>query len=243
MTIHVTQTRRQMIGSALGVIGAGIVGVSVKAGGLTAALSGIETTADGSGASATERASRVAIDTPSTVPDDTADDPDTVPPGPSVRTLTFPVDVTGGKLAIPNGFGGNSVTRGSGRHNGVDIGNGSNCGTGRGRPLLACTDGVYVDTSYGSSYGRKITLSDQQGNYFHYHHMDLVAEGLELGDAVRRGQVVGFMGSSGDTRWAHLHFEVWVGGLSPQRGGMAVDPVPWLPLPIEGVTVGSLRCD
>ena len=239
MTLHATQTRRQIIGSALGVIGAGIagaaVGVSARASGLTSPLSAIDATAGGTGAAATERAVRVAVG-PAV--------PDTVSVDDAVRTVTFPVDVTGGKLVMPNGFGGDSVTRGSGRHNGVDIGNGANCGSGAGRPLLACTDGRYVDTSYGGgSYGLKITLADGLGNYFHYHHMQSVAEGLEVGDDVQAGQVVGFMGSSGNTQWAHLHFEVWVGGLSPQQGGEAVDPEPWLPLPIEGVTVGSYSCD
>lgn len=217
------------------------------ANGLTSALTSIDTTAGSTGASATQRASRMGLEVPTPGPVDTTAVPTTldVPTGESaddaVRRLSFPVDVTGGKLVMPNGFGGNSVTRGSGRHNGTDIGEG--CFNPSKRPLLACSDAVFVDTSFGSSFGLKITLADGFGNYFHYHHMDSITEGLELGDTVAAGQVVGFMGSSGNTQWAHLHFEVWVGGLSTQRGGRAVDPDPWLPLPIEGVSDSSIRCD
>lgn len=222
MTLHVTQTRRQLIGqlvgTSLGVVGAGLV----AAGGLARALPAPAAVVVG--ATANERADRMAVE----------------------RKLHFPVDISAGRLVIPNRFGGYSNVKGSGGHNGIDIGRGADCGdpTSFGQPLLACADGVFVDTSVGySSYGLKITLRDALGNHFHYHHMESIVEGLELGDEVRRGQVVGFMGRSGNTSWAHLHFEVWVGGLSRQRGGMAVDPEPWLPLPIAGVTVGSGTCD
>lgn len=250
MTSNDSQTRRQMIGrmvgASLGVFGVGALGVRVGATGLSSGLTGIDATADGAGASATEPASRLGTEMPESDPVDTSDVPDTVPPDPNVRLLTFPVDVTGGKLVIPNRFGGYSGVNGAGGHNGIDIGRGADCGdfTARGQPLVACATGHLVDTSYGSgSYGRKITLRDAFGNHFHYHHMDSVVEGLEVGDPVEVGQVVGFIGTSGNTGWAHLHFEVWVDGLSRQRGGRPVDPEPWLPLPMDGVTVGSSVCD
>lgn len=206
-----------MIVTAVGLVGAGLAGTA----GLARALP-VAGHVDG-GAVATERAKRMA----------------------TTAKLHFPVDVSAGRLVIPNRFGGYSGVNGQGGHHGIDIGRGADCGdpSSFGQPLLACVDGVYVDTSYGwDSYGRKITLRDAVGNHFHYHHMEAVVDGLELGDQVRRGQVVGFMGRSGNTQWAHLHFEVWVGGSSAQRDGEPVDPEPWLPLPMDGVTVGSSTC-
>ena len=242
-----TQTRRQMIGrmvgASLGVFGVGAVGVRVGASGLSSGLAGLDVTDGGAGASATEQASRITTEA---APTDIAEVPATGLVDPNVRMLTFPVDVTGGNLVIPNRFGGYSGARGDGGHNGIDIGRGSDCGdfTALGQPLVACAAGQMVDTSFDSrTYGLKITLRDAFGNHFHYHHLDSVVEGLGLGDPVEPGQVVGFVGTTGNTRWAHLHFEVWVGGLSGRRGGRAVDPEPWLPLPMDGVTVGSSRCD
>ncbi len=154
--------------------------------------------------------------------------------------LHFPVDVTGGDLVLPNGFGGSSGVHGSGGHNGVDIGNG--CSDGRGRPLLACVDGVLAGERVLSSAGRVRILADGVGNFYRYHHLDAYELSVRVGDRVRRGDVIGYMGSSGNTSWPHLHFEVWIGALSTREGGEVVDPMPRLPLPIDGVTVGPPNC-
>lgn len=154
--------------------------------------------------------------------------------------LHFPVDLTGGDLVLPNGFGGVSGVNGSSGHNGVDIGNG--CSDGHGRPLLACVDGVLDSEKFLSTAGRLRVLRDGIGNYYRYHHMDAYEPTVQVGDAVTRGQVIGYMGSSGNTSWAHLHFEVWVGGISPQQGGAPIDPEPRLPLPNGDVTIGQPNC-
>lgn len=207
-----------MIGSALGFVGAGFVGAAQLTGLFdAAAVLGLD---DGSSESAAARqpATRLAFD----------------------GKLTFPVDVTGGDLVMPNGFGGASGVRGEGGHNGVDIGNG--CTDGRGRPLLACIDGVVHSQSQLQSAGNTLVLRDGVGNYYRYHHLDEYESSIAVGDEVTAGDVIGYMGSTGNTQWAHLHFEVWVGGISPGQGGAAVDPEPRLPLPIEGVTVGQPDC-
>lgn len=154
--------------------------------------------------------------------------------------LHFPVDTTGGDLVIPNGFGGTSGVNGPRGHNGVDIGNG--CSVGRGRPLLACIDGFLHAERVLSTAGRLRILADGVGNYYRYHHLDAYNDDIAVGDQVRRGDVIGYMGSTGNTQWAHLHFEVWIGGLSSRTGGRPVDPMPRLPLPIPGVTVGPADC-
>jgi murein DD-endopeptidase MepM/ murein hydrolase activator NlpD len=64
--------------------------------------------------------------------------------------------------------------------------------------------------------------------------------GMEVGDAVSAGQVIGLMGITGNTIWAHVHFEVWRQSLNP-RIGFPVDPLPLLPRP-AGLTIGPPRC-
>ncbi len=52
------------------------------------------------------------------------------------------------------------------------------------------------------------------------------------------GQVIGYMGNTGNTAWNHLHFEIWIGSLTP-RFATIVDPVSRMPFPIANVTLRS----
>jgi peptidoglycan LD-endopeptidase LytH len=65
------------------------------------------------------------------------------------------------------------------------------------------------------------------GTYYFYGHMSAFAPGLKLGDPVTRGQLIGFVGDTGNPGPGnyHLHFEV-----HPQ-GGVAVNPYPLLTIP------------
>jgi murein DD-endopeptidase MepM/ murein hydrolase activator NlpD len=214
MDLNATRSRRQMIGSLAGLVGGVAVGGRLLLDGVTFA----------DGHVAEIRRPATALETAvRQIP---------------VAELHFPVDVTGGDLVMPNGFGGVSGVGGS--HRGVDIGN--ECTDGTGRPLLACVDGELVSEKVLSSAGRLRILRDAAGDHYRYHHLDSYEDTIVVGDRVERGQVIGYMGSSGNTVWAHLHFEVWVGGLSPQTGGAAVDPEPLLPLPMPGVRVGPPSC-
>lgn len=154
--------------------------------------------------------------------------------------LTFPVDVRGGGVVVLNNFGGRSGVNGACRHNGIDIGEVSG---GPGRELYACTDSRVFDLQpfeeHREARGNAVLLEDGVGTVYRYHHLDGFAEGLTIGDVVARGELIGFMGMTGNTAWSHLHFEVRRGG----RTGPAVDPVPLLPFPIDGVELGpSTSC-
>lgn len=108
--------------------------------------------------------------------------------------------------------------RGGGRlHLGVDI------ITTQGKLLYAVADGtitkVYTDYP-GSLSGNGVRLTMADGTYFFYAHMVAVADGIEVGTKVKAGQIVGQVGSTGNSGTPHLHFEV-----HPQ-GGAAVNPYP-----------------
>lgn len=153
--------------------------------------------------------------------------------------LTFPVDTdpAHGSLVCLNNFGGKSTANGACNHNGVDIGNDEI--SGRGRPLLACVDGfVEKDEYLPGSGGYMRILRDALGNYYRYHHLDEYETSLVEGDPVVAGQVIGTMGTSGNTQWSHLHFEVWIGSLTP-RYATVIDPTPRLPFPQANVTLNS----
>lgn len=156
--------------------------------------------------------------------------------------LRFPVDTNPayGSLVCLNNFGGRSNANGACNHAGVDIGNDEI--SGKGRPLLACVDGFVEKDEAFSTAGNTRILRDGLGAFYRYHHLDRYESSLREGDPVSAGQVIGYMGNTGNTSWSHLHFEIWLNSLTPSQATI-IDPVPRLPFPLDGVTVGpSTAC-
>ncbi len=138
--------------------------------------------------------------------------------------LIFPIEASSDCYVLDN-FGdcrGNSCSR---LHEGVDI-----MGS-RDQPLLAVANGRltkrYVDSGLNYGAGHGWTLYDEDNDVtYKYFHMARHEDGLEEGDAVQLGQVIGYVGNTGtsgiynDTNY-HLHFEV-------RPGNEPVDPLPLL---------------
>ncbi len=92
----------------------------------------------------------------------------------------------------------------------------------KGLALYAVADGS-ITKLYGAESklsGNALRLTTADGTYFFYAHLDSFAPGINVGSVVRAGQIIGFMGSTGNAGISHLHFEV-----HPQ-GGEAVNPYP-----------------
>lgn len=118
-------------------------------------------------------------------------------------------------------------------HSGLDISGGSGLNNVN---IIAARDGIVVypyDTisnncpsgrtlsSCGGGYGNYVILQHSDGNYTLYGHMYENSITVKYGDSVEQGQVIGKMGSSGNSTGAHLHFEVREGSNSPSA---TVDP-------------------
>ena len=102
------------------------------------------------------------------------------------------------------------------RHEGVDI-----MGP-KGLALYAVLDGT-ITKMYGAEStlsGNALRLTTADGTYFFYAHLDSFAAGIAIGSVVRAGQIIGYMGSTGNAGSSHLHFEVH------PLGGSAVNPYP-----------------
>jgi murein DD-endopeptidase MepM/ murein hydrolase activator NlpD len=95
-------------------------------------------------------------------------------------------------------------------HAGIDI------GAGWGSPIVAAADGQVVGAGWSGGYGRQVRIAHGGGTLSTYSHMSDYA--VEPGAYVRRGQVIGYVGSSGFSTGPHLHFEV-------RQGGVAVNPL------------------
>jgi murein DD-endopeptidase MepM/ murein hydrolase activator NlpD len=85
-------------------------------------------------------------------------------------------------------------------HTGVDI------SSPFGTPIVAPADGTVITTSYVTGYGRTIMLDHGYGISTLYGHLSGFA--VTEGESVRRGDVIGYVGSSGRSTGSHLHYEV-----------------------------------
>lgn len=89
-------------------------------------------------------------------------------------------------------------------HNGIDI------PAAEGTPVLAAHNGTVMAAGWNDSYGNQILLDDGAGLSSRYDHM--IATAVIPGEPVTAGQVIGFVGSTGDSTGNHLHFEVLLAG-------------------------------
>ncbi len=94
-------------------------------------------------------------------------------------------------------------------HKGVDI------GAPYGTPIYAANDGVVSFAGRNRGYGNFVKLNHAGGVASGYGHMSRIA--VSRGSRVARGQVIGYVGSTGLSTGPHLHWEVW-------RNGVAVNP-------------------
>jgi murein DD-endopeptidase MepM/ murein hydrolase activator NlpD len=129
------------------------------------------------------------------------------------KLLVFPVAGTASKV---RDLWGASRAGGARRHKGIDI------HARRGTPVVAVCDGVIVERAHTLVGGKTLWLrSEDHGWKAYYAHLDrqLVREG----QYVRKGQVIGTIGNTGNARTtpAHLHF-----GIAGSRGW--VNPLPYV---------------
>ena len=79
-----------------------------------------------------------------------------------------------------------------------------------GTKILAPADGTVIFAGVKGGYGNAVTVDHGRGIVTHYGHLD--AFNVRVGQAVRRGSVLGFVGSTGRSTAPHLHYEVWLNG-------------------------------
>jgi hypothetical protein len=93
----------------------------------------------------------------------------------------------------------------------------------RGTPVVAVADGVISQRVDGLISGLAVELTDSIGFEYFYAHLEAIAPGVEHGSYVTEGQVLGYVGNTGNAvnSAPHLHFEV-------QPGGTPVPPFPFL---------------
>jgi murein DD-endopeptidase MepM/ murein hydrolase activator NlpD len=147
------------------------------------------------------------------------------PPAVTVRLSTggyvFPVF---GPASFGDSFGASRPDVEGGWHHGEDI-------VGPlGTPLLAVADGTVFSVGWNELGGWRLWLRDQAGNEFYYAHLSAYSPLAVDGRRVHAGDVLGFMGNTGDADGgvAHLHFEIHPVELLSLGYGGVVAPYPFL---------------
>ena len=134
---------------------------------------------------------------------------------PSLESLGIPtiqVFPVQGRCSFSNTW---QQPRGSRRHEGVDI------MAPTGNLIYAVVDGTITRVYNNASLtGNGVRLTQADGTYFFYAHLDTIAPNIAVGATVKAGQILGTNGATGNTSTPHLHFEVH------PRGGAAIDPTP-----------------
>jgi murein DD-endopeptidase MepM/ murein hydrolase activator NlpD len=138
------------------------------------------------------------------------------------KQLTIPVPGVRAEELTPDFFD----ARGQRGHEALDI------MAPRGQPVIAAEDGTIAKLFTSVRGGLTIYEFDPTEKYaYYYAHLDHYADGLAQGDKVTRGQIIGYIGSTGDADEAHphLHFAIFL--LGPEKQwwkGEALDPYPAL---------------
>ena len=109
-----------------------------------------------------------------------------------------------GHTYISCNFGDDDAYGNSG-HRGTDI------PAAEGTPILAVHSGTVIISGWNNSYGNQVLLDNGAGLSTRYAHMTQTA--VTAGEAVTAGQVIGYVGNTGDSTGFHLHFEVMQNGV------------------------------
>ncbi|MGL5810921.1 MAG: M23 family metallopeptidase [Nocardioides sp.] len=109
---------------------------------------------------------------------------------------------------------GQSGARWSSSHTGLDF------NTAQGVPIVAVVGGTITSTGFDGAYGNKTVLTQEDGTEIWFAHQSAFA--VSEGEVVRSGQLIGYVGSTGNSTGSHLHLEVRPGGGTP------VDPYGFL---------------
>lgn len=122
--------------------------------------------------------------------------------GRSARKFLMKTPVNGARLTSGFGVRLHPILGYSLIHRGVDF------GAAIGTPVMAAGTGVVERAGPFSSFGNYVRIRHAAGYETAYAHLSAFARGLRVGDAVRQGEIIGYVGVTGRSTGPHLHYEV-----------------------------------
>ena len=117
------------------------------------------------------------------------------------------------RVSSSYGMRDHPVLRKRARHNGIDLAAPS------GTPIYATADGIVERANYFGSYGNYIQIGHGNAIETRFAHLSRIV--VKDGAQVRKGDLIGFVGSTGRSTGPHLHYEVRI-------DGNPVDPRPFM---------------
>lgn len=126
-------------------------------------------------------------------------------PDPNEHGFIFPVDPSGFVyLSSPYGMRYHPISGNYTMHNGVDF------AAYLGTPTYAAKSGVVTTARYGAGWGNYVVINHGDGFSTLYAHFDTIK--VSEGDIVSQGQIIGTVGSTGNSTGPHLHFTMYYNG-------------------------------
>lgn len=125
--------------------------------------------------------------------------------GKSGKRLLMKTPIDGARMSSGFGMRRHPVLGYSKMHKGIDF------AAPTGTPIFAAGDGVVEKAGPFSSYGNYLRIRHAGGLETAYAHMSRYAAGMRAGKRVRQGEVIGYVGTTGRSTGAHLHYEILMG--------------------------------
>ncbi|MCW5698184.1 MAG: M23 family metallopeptidase [Bauldia sp.] len=126
--------------------------------------------------------------------------------GRSANVFLLRQPIVGGRFTSGFGYRRDPFVGSRTMHNGVDW------AAPIGTPIMAAGDGTVVFAGRNGGYGNIVRIQHTNGYETAYAHQSRIADGIQPGVAVRQGQVIGYVGSTGRSTGAHLHYEIRING-------------------------------
>lgn len=133
----------------------------------------------------------------------------------STSTIAIPsiMPLAAAKLTSDYGMRTHPVIGGRRNHKGVDL------AAPTGTPVFATADGIVSRADHYNSYGLYISLQHGAALETRYAHLSRLA--VAAGQRVNKGEIIGYVGSTGRSTGPHLHYEI-------RMDGVAVNPIPYM---------------
>lgn len=128
--------------------------------------------------------------------------------GPEISSVGYKVPIRNYTISSPYG------DRGSEFHRGLDM------AARQGEPIHAVKSGTVIKAEYQNSWGNIVAIQHEDGSTALYAHQQQYA--VKVGDKVAQSQLIGYVGSTGNSTGSHLHFELCRDNSLDQ--GMLIDP-------------------
>lgn len=136
------------------------------------------------------------------------------PNGRSIRKALMSTPVDGARMSSGYGMRRHPIQGYNRMHKGIDF------AAPTGTPIYAAGDGVIERIGRNGGYGNYIRIRHNGQLHTAYAHMSRFANGMGSGKRVRQGEVIGYVGSTGNSTGPHLHYEVLVNGAHVNPRGM-----------------------